>query len=329
MDLDQNTDISVLLTAFLLIGIGFGFADAPLTNTAVSDLPRSQAGVAGGITSAARQVGSAVGIVLAGGLVACVAPTGIAEASRTGWLLVTVCGLLLLAAALTSHCPGAIFGLGGRMLHRYPQEGIHSATIRRKGMIRVGGAGQAEGCCPRGVFMTGDSRRRPQGVHTMSSSLKSFNIDNHFVRHANFLAELSAVASDLDRADATFEMVNGLADRNLVSFRSVNFPLHFLRHQDFRVKLHEGPNTPLVPPGSTPPPEPPDMQLMRKDATFAMIPGLVDPNAVSFRSFNFPNRFLRHRDFHLFVEEVHSDLDRKDATFMVVPGLSPEPPGPH
>ncbi|WP_051113498.1 AbfB domain-containing protein [Streptomyces davaonensis] len=163
----------------------------------------------------------------------------------------------------------------------------------------------------------------------MGSSLKSFNLDNHFVRHANFLGELSAVASDLDRTDATFDMVNGLADRSLVSFRSVNFPLHFLRHQDFRVKLHEGPNTPLVPPGSTPPPDSPEMQLMRKDATFAMVPGLADPNAVSFRSFNFPDRFLRHRDFHLFVEEVHSDLDRKDATFTVVPGLSPEPPGPH
>ncbi|MGW2203151.1 MFS transporter [Streptomyces sp. NPDC001774] len=103
VNLDQNTDLPLLLTAFLLIGVGFGFANAPLTNTAVSGLPRSQAGVAGAITSTARQVGSAVGIALAGGLVAGVAPTGLAEASRTGWLLVAACALPLFAAALTTR----------------------------------------------------------------------------------------------------------------------------------------------------------------------------------------------------------------------------------
>ncbi|GGR11589.1 AbfB domain-containing protein [Streptomyces netropsis] len=47
-----------------------------------------------------------------------------------------------------------------------------------------------------------------------------------------------------------------------------------------------------------------------------------------FRSFGFPDRFIGHRDFPLFVEQVNTDLDRKDATFKVVPGLSPEPSGP-
>ncbi|GHG67868.1 AbfB domain-containing protein [Streptomyces griseocarneus] len=163
----------------------------------------------------------------------------------------------------------------------------------------------------------------------MGSSLQSFNFQDRFVRHADFLGELSVITSDLDRADATFDMVDGLADRNLVSFRSVNFPLHFLRHQDSRLKLHEGPNTPLVPPGTTPPPESPEMKLMRKDATFTKVQGLADPNLVSFRCFNIPSLFIRHRNFHLFVEPINSDLDRKDATFRLVPGLSPEPPGPH
>ena len=99
VNLEQNTHLSLLLTAYLLIGVGFGFANAPLTNTAVSGLPPSQAGVAGAISSTARQFGAAVGIAVAGGLVAGVAPTGLAEASRTGWLLVTACGLLLFAAA--------------------------------------------------------------------------------------------------------------------------------------------------------------------------------------------------------------------------------------
>ncbi|MFD3335386.1 MFS transporter [Streptomyces sp. NPDC058700] len=97
--LDRDTSVGVILLAFLLIGIGFGFANAPLTNTAVGGLPPSRAGVAGAITSTARQVGAAVGIAVAGGLVAGVGPTGLAAATRPGWLLVAACGLFLLVVA--------------------------------------------------------------------------------------------------------------------------------------------------------------------------------------------------------------------------------------
>lgn len=62
--LDQHTSVFLLLSAYLLIGVGFGFANAPITNTAVSGLPASRAGVAGAITSTARQLGSALGIAI-------------------------------------------------------------------------------------------------------------------------------------------------------------------------------------------------------------------------------------------------------------------------
>ncbi|HET6210286.1 MAG TPA: MFS transporter, partial [Jatrophihabitans sp.] len=42
--LDQRTGIRVLLLAYTLIGIGFGFANAPITNTAVSALPATRSG---------------------------------------------------------------------------------------------------------------------------------------------------------------------------------------------------------------------------------------------------------------------------------------------
>lgn len=99
VNLGPGTDVLLLLLAYLLIGIGFGFANAPLTNTAVSGLPPSRSGVAGAIASTARQVGSAVGIAVAGGLVTDVGPAGLARASRPGWLLVTACGLFLVAVA--------------------------------------------------------------------------------------------------------------------------------------------------------------------------------------------------------------------------------------
>ncbi|MFB0617734.1 MFS transporter [Streptomyces sp. AGS-58] len=101
--LDRHTSVYLLLFAYLLIGIGFGFANAPITNTAVSGLPPARAGVAGAVTSTARQLGSAVGIAVAGGLVAGTAPAGLARASRPGWLLVAACGLLLLLVARASR----------------------------------------------------------------------------------------------------------------------------------------------------------------------------------------------------------------------------------
>ncbi|WP_260610951.1 MFS transporter [Streptomyces sp. WAC06614] len=99
LGLGPDTGPARILLAQLLLGIGFGFANAPLTNTAVGGLPPSRAGVAGAITSCARQVGAAVGIAVAGGLVSGAAPAALAAASRPGWLVVTGCGLLLLAVA--------------------------------------------------------------------------------------------------------------------------------------------------------------------------------------------------------------------------------------
>ncbi|MFD3698311.1 MFS transporter [Streptomyces sp. NPDC058646] len=103
----DHTDIRLLSVALLLVGTGFGFANAPITHVAVSALPPERAGVAGGITSTARQVGSALGIALAGGLLVDAPPAGLALASRPGWLLVAGCGLVVLLTALAARPAGA------------------------------------------------------------------------------------------------------------------------------------------------------------------------------------------------------------------------------
>ena len=102
VSLDNSTGTATLLIAYLFLGIGFGFSNAPITNTAVNGLPRSQAGLAGGITSSARQFGAALGVALAGGMIADSAQSDIAEASRAGWILVVACGLVVLVIALMS-----------------------------------------------------------------------------------------------------------------------------------------------------------------------------------------------------------------------------------
>jgi hypothetical protein len=161
-------------------------------------------------------------------------------------------------------------------------------------------------------------------------SLRSTNFPDRFIRHQNFLGELSQIQSDLDRHDATFEIRNDGAVGSQVMLHSLNFPLRVLRHQNFRIKLDEF-NPPLTPPpdsglGSVP--ESPEVAQLRQDATFVMRQGLADPNGVSFQSVNFPDRFIRHRDFHLFLEPADSDLARRDATFIMTEPLASPPPPP-
>jgi hypothetical protein len=158
-------------------------------------------------------------------------------------------------------------------------------------------------------------------------SLKSVNFPDKFIRHQNFLGEISQIQSDLDRQDATFWIKDGARFGDMVTLRSTNFPLHVFRHQDFRLKLHEY-NPGLIPPPELggPRPETPEEQLLREDSSFFLVPGLADSALVSFRSFNFPDRFIRHRDFHLFAEPADSDLARRDATFSFeVPFAVPPP----
>ncbi|MEU8243886.1 MFS transporter [Actinoplanes missouriensis] len=107
--LSDRTGMPVLLLAYLLLGVGIGFANAPITNTAVSGLPPSRSGVAGGIASTSRQVGTALGVALAGVVIGHVAPAGVAlgdvapdalaAATRPGWILVAACGLVVAVAA--------------------------------------------------------------------------------------------------------------------------------------------------------------------------------------------------------------------------------------
>jgi Astacin (Peptidase family M12A)/Alpha-L-arabinofuranosidase B (ABFB) domain len=62
---------------------------------------------------------------------------------------------------------------------------------------------------------------------------------------------------------------------------------------------------------------------LKEDATWVARRGLANTDCYSFEARNFPNRFLRHRDFRLRTDvNDGSDLFRKDATFCFKPGLS-------
>ncbi|MGV9777583.1 MFS transporter [Streptosporangium sp. NPDC003464] len=125
----DHTDLRLLSSAYLLVGIGFGFANAPITNTAVSGLPPARAGVAGGITSTARQLGSALGIAVAGSVVVDASPAHFAQALRPGWLLVTGCGLIVLVVTLMAPAAGR---------HQNPQVGGEPGGGRRTAGVGAG-----------------------------------------------------------------------------------------------------------------------------------------------------------------------------------------------
>lgn len=105
MPLHPDTSIAYLLVTYAVFGFGAGLAAAPVTNTAVSGLPRDQAGVAGAIASCGRQFGIAVGVAITGSLVAGTTETGFVATSHSAWIVLAGCGLvvLLLGAASTGR----------------------------------------------------------------------------------------------------------------------------------------------------------------------------------------------------------------------------------
>ncbi|CAM2942332.1 MFS transporter [Komagataeibacter xylinus] len=66
--LDPATPLGLLLASYGLCGCGFGLCNAPITNAAISGMPRAQAGVAAAIASTSRQVGALLGIALGGAM---------------------------------------------------------------------------------------------------------------------------------------------------------------------------------------------------------------------------------------------------------------------
>jgi EmrB/QacA subfamily drug resistance transporter len=95
--LANDTPYAVLIVAYLLFGLGFGMVNAPITNTAVSGMPRAQAGVAAGVASTSRQIGQTLGVAVVGisatsGVHGSL-QSGFAAASHFGWWIIVGCGI--------------------------------------------------------------------------------------------------------------------------------------------------------------------------------------------------------------------------------------------
>ena len=104
--LARDTPLPMLIAAYAVFGVGLGSINAPITNTAVSGMPRSQAGLAAAVASTSRQVGASLGVAIAGSL----AGSGIEAAHRADlaesthpvlWLIVAY-GVAIVALGIVS-----------------------------------------------------------------------------------------------------------------------------------------------------------------------------------------------------------------------------------
>jgi len=91
--LGPHTSIGYLVLSYVIFGIGQGFVNAPITNTAVSGMPVAQAGVAAAVASTSRQVGATLGVAITGALVAGGTGVGFTVASHAAWAVIAGCGV--------------------------------------------------------------------------------------------------------------------------------------------------------------------------------------------------------------------------------------------
>ena len=123
--LTVHTSLALLIVAYLLFGIGFGFVNPPITNTAVSGMPPSQAGVAAAVASTSRQVGATLGVavlgaVAGGGAVGAIGP-GFSAATHTSWWIVAGLGVAELGLALLTTSRWAL-RTAGATAERFREE---------------------------------------------------------------------------------------------------------------------------------------------------------------------------------------------------------------
>jgi EmrB/QacA subfamily drug resistance transporter len=99
-----GTPFMWLIAAYVLFGLGFGFVNAPITNAAVSGMPRAQAGVASAIATTSRQVGQTLGVAVVGAIVASHAGApDLSSASHPAWWTLTACaGVVLVLGVLAT-----------------------------------------------------------------------------------------------------------------------------------------------------------------------------------------------------------------------------------
>lgn len=130
-------------------------------------------------------------------------------------------------------------------------------------------------------------------------------LTDRYLRHFNGLGATEAVNGSSDimlKQDATYRVLPGLADANCFSFESRNFPGHFLRHRDFRLRNEVRDWSPIF----------------SADATFCARKALDGSDNISLESKNMSGYYIRHRNAEVWLDALEDSTGYKeDATWHV------------
>jgi EmrB/QacA subfamily drug resistance transporter len=110
--LAAGTSYLYLAAALVVLGAGLGLVNPPITGTAISGMPPSQADVAAAVVSTTRQLGSLLGVAVLGDLVTTGVASGeaagqthaaaLSGATHAAWAVGLACGLLVALAGFLS-----------------------------------------------------------------------------------------------------------------------------------------------------------------------------------------------------------------------------------
>ncbi|MFF5565737.1 AbfB domain-containing protein [Streptomyces sp. NPDC012623] len=110
---------------------------------------------------------------------------------------------------------------------------------------------------------------------------------DRYLRHYDglgFTEVVNAGSTGLLKADATWKVKPGLANRLCYSFESRNYPGEYLRHRDFRVRRDASDNS----------------ALYKEDATWCPVRG---SDGIRLSAAAFPRQYLRHIDARLWLAQ--------------------------
>lgn len=103
--LSVGTPSWVLVLSYMLFGAGMGMINPAITNNAVAGMPLSQAGVAAATASTSRQSGSALGVAVAGTILAVsgTTPERFTHATHPIWWIIAGCSTMIIILGWVSN----------------------------------------------------------------------------------------------------------------------------------------------------------------------------------------------------------------------------------
>jgi MFS family permease len=138
--LGPATPLSAVLAICLLFGIGVGTVNPPISNSAVSGMPVSMAGVAASLASTGRQTGTALGIAISGTIVGPALARGgpaFSSAAQGVWWMVLGLGSGILILGLLSTSRWALTTAGrAAALFEVVDQGSQARGARGGGAAR-------------------------------------------------------------------------------------------------------------------------------------------------------------------------------------------------